>query len=127
MHLKRKKLGPTVDLREGMKERALSQAIKAEEGGKEEKKTPLIRKGKKTTALERGSMPLQALQLIPRRQRYILTRIQYFLLLFLMLLSVHAMLLYAGLCRWRKGLLPLRQEMGQLSPSCSSGTRRKRK
>lgn len=46
MRLKRKKLLPSMDLREGWKEKVLAQATEAEEGGEEEE-TPLFRKGKR--------------------------------------------------------------------------------
>lgn len=49
MQLKRKRLGPTVDMREGRREKALVQAVKTEEGEKKEV-APLIRKEKKMVA-----------------------------------------------------------------------------
>lgn len=48
MRLKRKRLGPATDLRDGRRERAMGRATEAEERDEEDEESPLVRKGKST-------------------------------------------------------------------------------
>lgn len=88
MRLKRKKLLPSMDLREGWKEKVLAQATEAEEGGEEEE-TPLLRKGKKMIAPRKRSRPTPGSTSIPKKTKIYYSRLQNsLLLLFLTPLSI---------------------------------------
>lgn len=78
MHLHRTKLGPSVDLREGRKERALARAKEAQEGGEEEE-TPLVWKERKTTDPRKRKQAAPGSTFAPKKTRYINSRLQNFL------------------------------------------------
>lgn len=79
MHLKRKSLGPIVDLREGRKDAALAWAGRDEEGEEKEEETRPKRKKEGSSLKEETRARLCVYS--PKDKRYALMRSQYFLLL----------------------------------------------
>lgn len=82
MRLRRKKLGPTANLREGRKKRALARATEAEEG-EEEEVPPLVLKRKKVTTTRKRKQAVPGFTSAPKKAKVCFTRSQYFFFLLL--------------------------------------------
>lgn len=76
--MKRKKLIPNADLREGWAERALPQTLEAEERDEEEEGTPLVRRERRADAPRRGGRPTQVLRPLLKRRRYVVLHVHVF-------------------------------------------------
>lgn len=82
IHLKRKKLGPFANLREGSREgsreRALFQAAEAEEGMRRRMRFPSSREKGGRMLLARRGKQTQALRLLQKSLRYVVWHIRVF-------------------------------------------------
>lgn len=130
MRLKRKRLGPIIDLKEVRRERAMAGAMEVE--GKEEEDTPcpLAREeGKKDSYSQKMKHAASGSSSVLKRVRYTLYKISSkFLFLFsLVLLNMWAKRLLCYLCTWGKDWSSLSRRQSRLFNPLSSGKRIKMK